>query len=54
MTDSLITDLARTERLAVIARAAVFRFKDQAIDPQKAGQELGATVCAPRQRPAIR
>ena len=42
MTDSLITDLARTERLAVIARAAVFRFKDQAIDPQKAGQTLGA------------
>ena len=42
MTDSLITDLARTERLAVIARAAVFRFKDQAIDPQKAGQSLGA------------
>ena len=42
MTDSLITDLARTERLAVIARAAVFRFKGQAIDPQKAGQELGA------------
>ena len=42
MTESLITDLARTERLAVIARAAVFRFKDQAIDPQKAGQALGA------------
>ena len=42
MTDSLITDLARTPRLAVIAREAVFRFKDRGIDPQKVGQELGA------------
>ena len=33
---------ARTERLAVIARAAVFPFKGQAIDPQKAGQKRGA------------
>ena len=42
MTDSLITDLARTPSLAVIARAAVFRYKGKTIDPQKAGQELGA------------
>ena len=42
MTDSIITDLTRTPRLAVIARGAVFRFKDREIDPQKAGQELGA------------
>jgi serine/threonine protein kinase/tetratricopeptide (TPR) repeat protein len=40
MTDSLITDLARVERLGVMARAAVFRFKDRTIDPQKVGQEL--------------
>ncbi len=42
MTDSLITDLARVQNLAVIARAAVFRYKDQARDPQEAGRELGA------------
>jgi len=42
MTDSLITDLARVQNLAVIARAAVFRYKDQARDPQSAGRELGA------------
>ena len=43
MTDSIITDLARARRLSVIARGAVFRFKDQAIDPQQAGRELGAS-----------
>jgi eukaryotic-like serine/threonine-protein kinase len=41
MTDSLITDLAKAPGLAVIARAAVFRYKDQGVDPQKAGRELG-------------
>jgi serine/threonine protein kinase/tetratricopeptide (TPR) repeat protein len=42
MTESLITELARTPNLAVIARAAVFRYKEKSVDPQKAGQELGA------------
>jgi eukaryotic-like serine/threonine-protein kinase len=41
VTDSLITNLAMVPSLAVIARAAVFRYKDKGIDPQKAGQELG-------------
>jgi adenylate cyclase len=41
VTDSLITDLAKAPGLAVIARAAVFRYKDKVIDPQKTGQELG-------------
>ena len=42
MTDSLITDLANIESLVVIARTAVFRYKNQTADPQKVGQELGA------------
>ena len=42
MTDSLITELARTPSLAVIAPTAMFRYNDQAIDPRTAGQELGA------------
>ena len=42
MTDSIITNLARAQRLSVIARGAVFRFKDRDIDPQRAGRELGA------------
>ena len=41
MTDSLITNLARTAGLAVIARAAVFRYKGKAVDPRQAGHELG-------------
>jgi TolB-like protein len=40
MTDSLITNLAKTPGLAVIARAAVFRYKGKEIDPRKTGQEL--------------
>jgi TolB-like protein/DNA-binding winged helix-turn-helix (wHTH) protein len=42
VTDSLITELARTPNLLVIAPTAVFRYKDRAIDPRIAGQELGA------------
>jgi len=42
MTDSLITNLAKTPGLAVIARAAVFRYKGKEIDPRKTGQELDA------------
>jgi eukaryotic-like serine/threonine-protein kinase len=42
MTDSLITDLAKVDSLTVIARSAAFRYKDQAVDARKAGQELGA------------
>ena len=41
VTDSLITELARTPSLAVIAPTAVFKYKDQATDPRTAGQELG-------------
>jgi serine/threonine protein kinase/tetratricopeptide (TPR) repeat protein len=40
MTDSLITNLAKTPGLAVIARAAVFRYKGKEVDPRKTGQEL--------------
>jgi len=42
VTDSLITELASSPRLAVIAPTAVFKYKDRAIDPRTAGQELGA------------
>ena len=42
VTDSLITELARTPSLAVIAPTAVFRYKDPATDPRTAGQDLGA------------
>ena len=41
VTDSLITELARTPSLAVTAPAAVFRYKDRRIDPRTAGRELG-------------
>jgi serine/threonine protein kinase/TolB-like protein/lipopolysaccharide biosynthesis regulator YciM len=41
ITDSLITGLARAPGLSVIARTAVFRYKDQKIDPRTAGRELG-------------
>jgi TolB-like protein/DNA-binding winged helix-turn-helix (wHTH) protein len=42
VTDSLITELARTPSLSVIAPTAVFRYNDRAIDPRSAGRELGA------------
>jgi TolB-like protein len=42
MTDSLITDLAKVNGLVVLARSAVFRYKNQDVDLQKVGQELGA------------
>ena len=41
ITDSLITGLARAPGLSVIARTAVFRYKDQKIDPRTVGRELG-------------
>ena len=54
MTDSLITDLAKVYGLVVLARSAVFRYKNQNVDLQKVGQELGADVRPPRQRTARR
>ena len=42
MTDSLITDLSKVEGLVVLARTAVFRYKNQNADPQTVGRELGA------------
>ena len=43
ITDSLITDLAGAPNLSVIARDAVFRYKDRGIDSLTAGRELGVT-----------
>jgi len=43
LTDSIITELARTPTLSVIAHAAAFRYKDPAVDPQRAGRELTAS-----------
>ena len=42
MTDSLITDLSKVEGLVVLARTAVFRYKNQNVDPQTVGRDLGA------------
>jgi TolB-like protein/Flp pilus assembly protein TadD len=40
ITESLISSLAQLPKLRVVARSAVFRFKGQKMDPQKAGREL--------------
>ncbi len=54
MTDSLITDLARTERLAVIARTGRLSLQGPGDRSTKGGTGAGRAVSAPRQRPAIR
>jgi TolB-like protein len=41
MTDSLITDVARSRGLLVIARNSAFRYKGAAVDVRKVGEELG-------------
>ena len=41
VTESIIRELSRLPRLRVMARATVFRFKGQNVDPQSTGRELG-------------
>ncbi|HKP36067.1 MAG TPA: hypothetical protein VJT71_04355, partial [Pyrinomonadaceae bacterium] len=41
VTESIINSLAQLPNVKVIARSSVFRYKNQKIDPLKAGQELG-------------
>ena len=41
ITESLINSLSQLPRLRVMARTTVFRYKGQAVDPQKVGRELG-------------
>jgi len=40
ITESLIGSLSRLPKLRVMARSTVFRYKGQALDPQKVGREL--------------
>ena len=40
ITESIISSLSRLPKLRVMARSTVFRYKGQALDPQKAGNEL--------------
>jgi serine/threonine protein kinase/tetratricopeptide (TPR) repeat protein len=42
ITESIINSLSRLSRLRVIPRSTVFRYKGQAVDPQRAGRELKA------------
>jgi serine/threonine protein kinase/Tfp pilus assembly protein PilF len=41
ITESLINSLSQLSNLSVMSRNTVFRYKGQATDPEKAGQELG-------------
>ena len=41
ITESLINSLSQLPSLSVSSRNTVFRYKDQAADPQRVGQELG-------------
>src|SRR5262249_29863314 len=41
ITEAVINSLAAASRLKVIARTTVFTLKDQALEPQKAGRQLG-------------
>ncbi len=41
MTESLINSLSKIPNLTVKARSTVFRYKNQSVDPNKVGQELG-------------
>jgi serine/threonine protein kinase/Tfp pilus assembly protein PilF len=40
ITESIISSLSRLPKLRVMARSTVFRYKGQALDPQKVGNEL--------------
>jgi eukaryotic-like serine/threonine-protein kinase len=44
ITDTLISSLARVGRLRVVPRTTMFRYRDRAADPMKAGRELRARV----------
>ena len=41
VTESIISSLSKLPDVRVISRTSVFRYKGQAIDPEKVGQELG-------------
>lgn len=41
ITESIINNLSQLERLKVMARSTVFRYKGQEIDPQEVGKRLG-------------
>ena len=41
ITESIISNLSQLPRLRVMARATVFRFKGQEIDPKEVGRQLG-------------
>src|SRR5205814_7218392 len=42
ITESIINNLSQVPRLRVFARSTMFRYKSQAVDPQRVGRELGA------------
>lgn len=44
MTESLITALSKIERMKVISRSSVFRFKGQEVDPREVGRQLGVAA----------
>ncbi len=41
ITESLINSLSQLPNLAVMSRNTVFRYKDQSMDPEKVGRDLG-------------
>jgi eukaryotic-like serine/threonine-protein kinase len=44
ITESIINNLSQLPRLRVFARSTMFRYKDQATEPQTIGRELGASA----------
>lgn len=44
LTDNIINNLSRVSKLHVMSHSSVFRYKATEVDPQMAGQELGANA----------
>jgi TolB-like protein len=44
LTESIINQLSRIPQLRVVARASVFRYKGQTVDPQRVGRELNVSA----------
>ena len=44
LTDNIINNLSCVSKLRVMSRSAVFRYKEEEVDPQTTGKELGANA----------
>ena len=50
LTEDILTELARTPDLRVLARNTTFQYKGKPVDVSKLGSDLGVRSTAPRQR----